>query len=328
MPPTIKGPLESSKKNRFGSRLLSAPGTPTAHIFNLSTPLESFWMELNESVVVFKHTNKTSVTDDPLSFNLSNGQWHAVEIVADANGGLIVTFDNSSSVPLLSRFSFTSFLKGEESRMSFGRSAGGAGFKGCIHNIRISSLPELSFFPSKESGVHSLRNVSHFEAELLENGELCEYKTEDPGPMTNRCANQTCGGHGRCRNVFQSFICDCQKGWTGPTCETEIDFCAYPSAPCKNGATCLRNASSAAGYECLCAHGFTGSQCEIDIDDCENAPCMNGGRCVDRVAGFECSCGGTGYTGLLCDADFDECAEPGLYCLNGGECSNLPGSYE
>ena len=37
----------------------------------------------------------------------------------------------------------------------------------------------------------------------------------------------------------------------------------------------------------------------IDLDDCAVEPCLNGGKCTDRVNGFNCKCV-PGYDGWNC----------------------------
>ncbi|KAI6205479.1 hypothetical protein M3Y94_00796500 [Aphelenchoides besseyi] len=193
-------------------------------------------------------------------------------------------------------------------------------------------------------------------------GNLCEYK-KDHEMLVNQCSNVSCSSHGKCRNIWQGFVCDCDSNWSGAncsihenecdefpcinggqcvnkndshhcvcprgfngdSCEKEIDFCE--KRPCQNEGTCIRNSTNIEGFTCDCAVGFEGRHCEVNIDDCAPNPCHHNGRCMDRVAGFVCDCGGTGYKGLLCDADQDECLEPNLNCVH-GECTNLPGSYQ
>lgn len=83
------------------------------------------------------------------------------------------------------------------------------------------------------------------------------------------------------------------------------------------------------GFNCLCIAGFTGETCSTDIDDCVPGACANGGRCIDRVNGFECSCNSTGFKGAQCTEDIDECSPQLIsnYCVN-GFCKNAPGSYQ
>lgn len=53
------------------------------------------------------------------------------------------------------------------------------------------------------------------------------------------------------------------------------------------------------------------------IDECVYTPCVNGGRCEDRFATYECFCA-EGFSGETCDQDTDECAVSP--CLHGGTC--------
>ncbi len=39
--------------------------------------------------------------------------------------------------------------------------------------------------------------------------------------------------------------------------------------------------------------------CLLDINDCAKNPCLNGGRCVDKVNSYQCICK-TGYSGVNC----------------------------
>jgi len=43
-------------------------------------------------------------------------------------------------------------------------------------------------------------------------------------------------------------------------------------------------------YHCYCEDGYTGENCQTDWDECWSSPCLNGGECVDLVAGFNCTC--------------------------------------
>ena len=58
--------------------------------------------------------------------------------------------------------------------------------------------------------------------------------------------------------------------------------------------------------QCVCHHGYTGQLCNVDIDECVTSSCMNSGSCVDKVAGYECSCAGS-YGGSYSLKDNNYC---------------------
>lgn len=79
------------------------------------------------------------------------------------------------------------------------------------------------------------------------------------------CAADPCGGHG-------DYSCQCHLGYTGPDCETEIDWCAQPvlgvagsdtiASLCQPHGNCISNVT---GASCVCNPGFTGKYCEEEI---------------------------------------------------------------
>ena len=95
-------------------------------------------------------------------------------------------------------------------------------------------------------------------------------------------------------NFFLTFI----PGYTGSTCEEDIDECAMSPQLCGSG-TCVNLIGS---YKCECQQGFCGNKCGI-IDPClvEN-PCQFEGKCVENCKSepdYECECT-DGHTGKNC----------------------------
>ncbi|KAI5628308.1 sushi, nidogen and EGF-like domain-containing protein 1 isoform X1, partial [Silurus asotus] len=116
-----------------------------------------------------------------------------------------------------------------------------------------------------------------------------------------------------------SFTCSCLAGFTGRTCQIEIDECS--SYPCQNGGTCEDGVNS---FTCHCPPGFTGTLCETDIDECQENPCLNGGQCIEGEGSFTCLCQ-AGYTGSVCETDINECKS--MPCVNGGVCEDKVNNY-
>ncbi|XP_021251644.1 sushi, nidogen and EGF-like domain-containing protein 1 isoform X1 [Numida meleagris] len=154
------------------------------------------------------------------------------------------------------------------------------------------------------------------------------------------CFMSPCENGATCEDLGGDFACTCPMGYTGKRCGTEID-CGMPSAV-KHAQASFNSTTvgSLAKYHCelgyvlsqhnsprVCrSQGVWSDPPECDeIDECQSQPCLNGGRCKDRIAEFLCVCE-PGYTGHHCELEVDECqSEP---CKNGGTCRDLLGSFD
>ena len=96
----------------------------------------------------------------------------------------------------------------------------------------------------------------------------------------NKCLNGECFV-----DEDQEAFCECDVGFTGEHCETDIDQCLIEDK-CENGGTCY----DLVGLEtiCVCAKGWMGYFCEIDFDECESAPCHERGSCMDFLDEYVC----------------------------------------
>jgi len=72
------------------------------------------------------------------------------------------------------------------------------------------------------------------------------------------CNSVICSNGGTCveQAVGQGNFCSCAAGYSGTTCQTDINECS--SAPCLNGATCNDGANS---FTCICPSGYSGTLC-------------------------------------------------------------------
>ena len=85
-----------------------------------------------------------------------------------------------------------------------------------------------------------------------------------------------------------SSECSCGIGFAGQHCEINLSLC-------QNSIFCLDDTSLGCidhgnSVTCRCSDGYTGSNCGVNKDDCVSNPCLNGGKCIDKVNGFQCLC--------------------------------------
>jgi hypothetical protein len=158
--------------------------------------------------------------------------------------------------------------------------------------------------------------------------------------IQNGCASSPCLNDALCiLNLDGSYFCYCTQGYSGPTCEVEINECA--SSPCKNAATCLdlKNA-----FLCQCQSGYAGVFCELLLATTTptttittpgilcpfQSPCQNQGLCIFFGSSYQCVCL-EGYSGSLCETSFTTTSittttlSASQYCTsrtckNGGTC--------
>uniref|UniRef100_A0A1I8NLN3 Delta-like protein n=1 Tax=Stomoxys calcitrans TaxID=35570 RepID=A0A1I8NLN3_STOCA len=133
------------------------------------------------------------------------------------------------------------------------------------------------------------------------------------------------------------FTCACVPGWTGPTCEINIDECA--GGPCKHGGTCI---DLIGGFRCECPPEWTGDVCQMDVNECEMGyplPSQQGPNTAAIAAAFASS--STSSSALIAalttaanatsssarSSNMNSMANMMGPCVNARECINLPGSF-
>ncbi|CAF3912434.1 unnamed protein product [Adineta steineri] len=119
------------------------------------------------------------------------------------------------------------------------------------------------------------------------------------------CTPDVCNKHGTCiPNTSNSFTCQCDSGFAGPTCNQELDECA--SNPCANNGTCtdLEN-----GFLCHCLPGWNGTLCTEAKNPCQSSPCGSLGKCIatnQAQIPYYCQCSDGQNTMFKC-ADPNPC---------------------
>ncbi|PAV74982.1 hypothetical protein WR25_10190 isoform C [Diploscapter pachys] len=76
---------------------------------------------------------------------------------------------------------------------------------------------------------------------------------------TELCSASECNNRGTCLGTKKSFICGCQLGFSGRTCE---DMVCDSTRDCNGRGLCIGTTSQ---LTCLCNLGFTGKRCETPI---------------------------------------------------------------
>ena len=139
------------------------------------------------------------------------------------------------------------------------------------------------------------------------------------------CNKSDCSGNGQCRAIVNSndFACVCDPGFTGETCDVNIDECETMNIDCNGNGQCLDGTNN---FTCNCDAGFTGEQCEVNIDNCESIdnPCNWHGHCVDHINDISCICE-PGYTGKTCEENINDCV--GVDCSEHGHCVDGVNNY-
>ncbi|KAM7012036.1 uncharacterized protein LKV04_022610 [Tautogolabrus adspersus] len=78
-----------------------------------------------------------------------------------------------------------------------------------------------------------------------------------PSVENNPCQTNPCLHGGSCLQEGDGYSCYCAQGFSGESCEIDIDDCQ--SNPCQNGGTCIDEINS---FVCLCLPSYGGATCE------------------------------------------------------------------
>ncbi|XP_060645747.1 protein serrate isoform X2 [Drosophila nasuta] len=124
------------------------------------------------------------------------------------------------------------------------------------------------------------------------------------------------------------FTCGCAAGWTGPTCEINIDECA--GGPCEHGGTCV---DLIGGFRCECPPEWHGDVCQLDVNECEAsyaATLPSTSTLLTTTASAIIASNLSSSAALLAaltNAVAASNAAGNGPCINAQECLNLPGSF-
>uniref|UniRef100_U3IV08 Protein kinase C-binding protein NELL2 n=1 Tax=Anas platyrhynchos platyrhynchos TaxID=8840 RepID=U3IV08_ANAPP len=122
---------------------------------------------------------------------------------------------------------------------------------------------------------------------------VCKLGYTGNGTVCKAFCKDGCRNGGAC---IASNVCACPQGFTGPSCETDIDECSDGFVQCDSRANCI---NLPGWYHCECRDGYhdngmfspSGESCE-DIDECGTGrhSCANDTICFNLDGGYDCRC--------------------------------------
>ena len=132
------------------------------------------------------------------------------------------------------------------------------------------------------------------------------------GTNINDCTpNSPCRNNGSCTDLVDNYMCNCTNEWEGRNCS-------------ECGLGCFNGRDNSECSMCVCDPGFTGRLCDTDINECQPSPCRNSGSCTDLVNNYTCNCT-DGWEGRNCSTPIDPCVPNP--CRHGGECEKNGTSF-
>ncbi|XP_070192615.1 neurogenic locus notch homolog protein 1-like isoform X2 [Littorina saxatilis] len=167
--------------------------------------------------------------------------------------------------------------------------------------------------------------------------DINSHCNDDPSCVTR--FPPPCKNNATCLNTPGNFSCSCASGWTGRTCEADIDECVFGVGGVSSERVLSMTTESPLGGPgsehsdlhspayvvqdgSRSADGFSNK-----AEDRRDRACFNEATCQNGAGSFSCSCM-SGWSGLRCEQDINECSSEGSNpCKNQAQCNNLPGGF-
>jgi hypothetical protein len=130
--------------------------------------------------------------------------------------------------------------------------------------------------------------------------------------IVDDCADSPCKNSGTCTDGIDTYSCNCatsnvnsagESGWTGPTCEVNVDECTLETDNCDTNANCVNTDGD---FTCTCNTNYNGDGLNCTMIDCQigstsddwTIDCVHG-TATGKAGECKCDCV-TGWQGNLC----------------------------
>ncbi|WKY15616.1 hypothetical protein Q1695_000808 [Nippostrongylus brasiliensis] len=296
--PTSSVSFRLSESVEIGSmvRIIARTHSEQGHILTIQSQDATIKLTLSNRQLVV-----TGAVRTPILRTIADGQWHTIEISEK------IVYVDSTSYGLPEMIQLPSRL--HSPTVIFGGTDDSPSFDGCLRDVQIGELPRLSFYRPEEIGLP--RNVTYWipeRREKMATGCLSSPQCDEASPCVR----------GECRDLWNSFTCECPNGFEGQFCELNRNECSQ--IECDHG-QCVDGIGVA---RCQCDSGYTGEACDVEMDHCSLIPCKNSGLCINSNGSFICECR-NGWAGRTCEFREESFCSDST-CRNGGTCEMTGGT--
>ncbi|CAM5161553.1 unnamed protein product [Natator depressus] len=191
---------------------------PTAFIFHRGKKDTFVTLELlNGYLRLFVQVNNQPQVLLHISHNVSDGEWHSVEVTL-ARAVTLNLLDSSCIESCVNKS--TAAIDSDQLMLAFQSIFLGGLREG---NMSSDSPPNIYNMHSAPSFVGCLQDIEIDLNIITPENISSETSLNVKSGCTkqDRCENHPCQNRGRCINLWLSYQCDCYRPYTGPNCSTE-----------------------------------------------------------------------------------------------------------
>ncbi|RXG56460.1 Protein kinase C-binding protein NELL2 [Armadillidium vulgare] len=153
---------------------------------------------------------------------------------------------------------------------------------------------------------------------------VCKEGYQGNGTTCKPVCKSQCRNGGVCSDPD---VCTCRLGYTGESCEIDVDECALELHHCPKNSVCINlpgwyMCQCGQGYSSLLSHNSDSKFCQ-DIDECKlgTSTCHKTATCVNTDGSFECHCENSTNCSLNCISEGKEYENGDVWAPENAKCS-------